>query len=430
MIRRLSWSFALALVVAACTGTGAGTTTTGAPATTTTAGNATSTTSAQPTTTASPNGPLPGTEDLDPTVRADLEHLVAATEEIRELQFEEMPVITVVTPEELEERVRSQIAEDAADFPSDQALYRTLGLLGEDTDLEALLTDLYGEQVAAYYDGDAKELVVPLREEDFSVSERGILIHELTHALTDQHFGFDAILNEMADNDRLDQFSAYQALVEGDASLAMLHYLQTLSMEEMGEYLAESLDTDFSNLEAAPTFIQDTLYFPYDSGLAFNQELYDFGGWDAINDAYTSMPGLPGSTEQVISPSDFERDLPKEIEGPDTSVPGYEKVRTSVWGELGFRIMLDQILGQAVGVKAADGWGGDSYDQWFDGTNAAMKIVYQGDTNRDTEELRSALADYTELAIDEEDFSSVAVDGGRLVFVVADDPTVGAVLAG
>ena len=423
MTRRLFLLVAFALAVGACTSTTVGSTTTSV-ATTTSAPEDTTTTTETTTTTTIPNGPLPGTEELSDEVREEMVRLVGVTEEIRELQFLEMPTVTVVTAEELESRVRAQIEEDAVDFPADAALYKLLGLLEEDVDLETMITDLYGEQVAGYYDGETRELVVPITTEGFSVVQQATLVHELTHALTDQNFDFDPIFEAMIDEERLDQASAYQALIEGDASLAELHYLQTLSQAELGEFFAEALVIDTSALDAAPQFLQDSLIFPYDSGLAFTQELYNSGGWEAVNEAYTTMPGLPGSTEQVISPDDFERDLPVEVPSDTVSVPGYELERTSVWGELGFRIMIDQVLGQDTGVDAADGWGGDYYSQWFDGTNAALLLVYEGDTNRDTEELRQALAEYA-ATVFEEDYVSVEVKGGQLMFIAADEKAVG-----
>ncbi|HLF59554.1 MAG TPA: hypothetical protein VI980_00060 [Acidimicrobiia bacterium] len=423
MTRRLFLLVAFALAVGACTSTTIGSTTTSV-ATTTSAPEDTTTTTETTTTTTIPNGPLPGTEELSDEVREEMVRLVGVTEEIRELQFLEMPTVTVVTAEELESRVRAQIEEDAVDFPADAALYKLLGLLEEDVDLETMITDLYGEQVAGYYDGETRELVVPITTEGFSVVQQATLVHELTHALTDQNFDFDPIFEAMIDEERLDQASAYQALIEGDASLAELHYLQTLSQAELGEFFAEALVIDTSALDAAPQFLQDSLIFPYDSGLAFTQELYNSGGWEAVNEAYTTMPGLPGSTEQVISPDDFERDLPVEVPSDTVSVPGYELERTSVWGELGFRIMIDQVLGQDTGVDAADGWGGDYYSQWFDGTNAALLLVYEGDTNRDTEELRQALAEYA-ATVFEEDYVSVEVKGGQLMFIAADEKAVG-----
>ena len=50
---------------------------------------------------------------------------------------------------------------------------------------------------------------------------------------------------------------------------------------------------------------------------------------------------------------------------------------------------------------------------------------YGGDTDRDTEELREALVSYADTAIDDEDFVSVQIVDGRLVFIVADETTVG-----
>jgi hypothetical protein len=104
--------------------------------------------------------------------------------------------------------------------------------------------------------------------------------------------------------------------------------------------------------------------------------------------------------------------------------------RESVWGEFGFRLMLDQELGEDVGIDAADGWGGDYYAQWFDGQNAALLILFEGDTDRDTEELRTALLEYATTAVAEEDYVWVTVIGGQLAFIAADQPPVGeAILA-
>jgi hypothetical protein len=87
--------------------------------------------------------------------------------------------------------------------------------------------------------------------------------------------------------------------------------------------------------------------------------------------------------------------------------------------------MLDQGLGSAAALPAADGWGGDFYHQWFDGQNAALLIVYQGDTADDIEELRSALLSYSSSMVDEEDFVWVDELGGQLFFILADETPVG-----
>lgn len=428
MTRLLASILACALILSACTSTTSNTTST-APSTSTDTEGSTTTNGGDPSTTTTLAEPtwkeLPGIDALPAAVQEELLALVRTTEEIRALRFQEPPTIVIVTEQELEDRVRQQIEDEAEDFPADEALYKLLGLLDAEVDLQSLLTELYGEQVAGYYDGETGELVVPMREEGFSVVQRGTMIHELTHSLTDDQLDFHTSYTAMLDEDRLDEASAYQALIEGDASMAELLYLQTLSQEELGEFFSEALDVDTAALDSAPQFIQDSLIFPYDSGLAWVQAHYLQDQWTTVNEAYAEMPGLPGSTEQIITPSDYERDLPRTFEATAPSVPGYELERESVWGEFGFRIMIDQILGEDVGVDAADGWGGDYYAQWFDGENAALLILFEGDTDRDTEELRSALLDYALSAVAEEDYVWVEVLDGRLAFIAADQPEVG-----
>lgn len=430
MSRRSLIACLAALLLAACTATGTSdTSTTSSAGSSSTTTESSTTTTVETTTTSTLPEPtwteLPGVDSLPQEVQDELLGLVRKAEEIRGLRFQEPPNIKVVSDSELEQLVRDQVAESADDFPADEALYKLLGLLNQDIDLQALFTDLYGEQVAGFYDGETQELVVPMRSEGFTPVQRTTLVHELTHALTDQLFGFDEPYRALIDGDKLDQASAYQALIEGDASLAELQYVQGFTQRELGEFFAEALDVDSSTLESAPQFIQDSLLFPYDSGLAWVQSEYLQGGWQTINDAYSLFLTLPGSTEQIITPDDYQRDLPQAIQGNPPTLAGYNLERESVWGELGFRIMLDQVLGEADGIKAADGWGGDYYAQWFDGQNAAIMILAKGDTERDTEELRQALLDFALESVPDAAYVWVEVINGDVVFIAADEPPVG-----
>jgi hypothetical protein len=431
MVRFLRFSMVLSLVLfaAACTG-GAGTdesttTTSEAPSTTSPPENTTTTQTLEI------NG-LPGTEDLPEQVRQELVELVNVTQEIRGLSFKTPPLVSVVTDGELEALVRSQIEEDSEDFPVDQALYELLGLLEEGTDLEAMLTDLYGEQVAGYYDGETGELVVPAASEGFSVVQKATLVHEFTHSLTDQNFEFHGAYEAMFDEQRYDEASAYQALIEGDASLAEFLYLQTLTQAELGEFFAEALQQSTGQLDAAPQFVQDTLIFPYDTGLSFAQDLYVGSGssWESINSAYDEFIELPGSTEQVITPDDLGRDLPVMVAAPDLTVPGYELEESSVWGEFGLRILFDEVLSDSETLLAADGWGGDHYSLWYDGTNVAFVLVYEGDTAADRDEAEEALLEFARSSVPEAAYAWVEVLNDKLTFIAADVPAVGeAILA-
>ncbi len=135
------------------------------------------------------------------------------------------------------------------------------------------------------------EIVVPARQDGLSLLQQGTMLHELVHALTDQHFGFDVLFQAMVDEERLDEATAYQALIEGDATLAEVMWVQSLSQQELGRFVAESLEIDSSSLDAVPQFIRDSLLFPYDTGLRFVQELFEAGDWNAVNNAYSTFPG-------------------------------------------------------------------------------------------------------------------------------------------
>jgi hypothetical protein len=421
---------ALLLVVSACTTSSASTTTTEqgvattqGGVTTTSSTVASTTTSLPPVTTTTPD--LSGVTGISDEVRAQLEQIIRDAQQVRGLPFISPPVITVVSESELEDRVRAEIVKETEDFPADEALYKMLGLLAEEADFEQIVLDLYGEQVAGFYDGETGEIVVPAREDGFSVIQRATLVHEMVHALTDQHFSFHPAYEQMLDEERLDEATAYQALIEGDATMAEVQWIRTLSQRELGEFVAESLDIDSSTLDASPRFLQESLLFPYDTGLAFVQDIHASGGWKAVNDAYSQLVDLPGSSEQVITPSDYMRDLPVQVDIPDVDVPGYTLERTSTWGEEGFRIMLNQGSEASTMARAADGWGGDTYHQWFDGENAAMMIVYEGDTATDVNELETALLAFVGDAFPEDHFASVDRLGGSLYFIASDVPEVG-----
>ncbi len=435
MVRRISILLGLVLVVVACNSASESTSTSTAPrddTTTTVGGPETTTSTEEDTDTTTGNGDTPvtrpdlsGLEGVSDEVRMQLEELILEAQQIRGLPFLAPPTITVVSEQELEERVRADIEEEAEDFPADEALYKMLGLLADAADFQAIATDLYGEQVAGFYDGDTGEIVVPTREDGLSVVQQGTIVHELVHALTDQHFSFNPVFESMVDEERLDEATGYQALIEGDATLAEVLWVQTLTQEELGEFVAESLSVDTESLDAAPRFLRESLIFPYDTGLAFTQQLYLQGDWDAVNDAYSTMPGLPASSEQVITPDDYTRDLPVDVEIPDVDVPGYELERTSVWGEEGFRILLNQGATAGSAAEAADGWGGDRYHQWFDGESAAILIVFQGDTANDQSEMEEALLTFATESFPEDNFAWVAEKDGSLYFIAADETAVG-----
>lgn len=422
------------LAIAGCTPPTAETTTSTSTVETTVADQTTTSQSSTTTTSEPPETTLPaGTEDLPLEMRQEIAELIVVTEELRELTFLQPPTIVVVSDDELEERVRSSISEEVEDIPADEALLKLLGLLEDDIDLLQLYLDLYGEQVAGYYDPEAGELVVPAGAE-FSALQKATLAHELTHALIDQRFGFSEYYRSLIEGDEFDRAVGALSVSEGDATLVELLYIQGLDVGDQQDLLQDLFAIESDVLDSAPEYLQRSLLFPYREGLAFAQRAYELGGFDEVNRLYVEPPE---SSEQIINPRDYQRDMPIPVEVVEPALSGYEVVFRSTWGELSFDLMFDQVLGGA--EEASEGWGGDAYVQWFDGSEAALLIEYVGDTESDLDEMADALVRYAStamavegseeseggVAFDGDDFAFVRRAADRVYFVAAGDPDVG-----
>jgi hypothetical protein len=373
-----------------------------------------------------------GVVGMSPELASEVERLIALTEELRELEFLEPPKVTVVTDQELAERVRADLAEDMAEVATAEKVYRLLGLVGPELDLAELYQDLYGEQVAGFYDGDTRELVVPADTTTFSPLQQSTMVHELTHALTDQHFGMWDSYQALVDGDRSDEASALLAVIEGDAVLTEALFYETLDEDEQSELLDASLNVDREVFERAPLFVRNGLVFPYESGFRLVLNRFVEGGHGGVNDMYAQPPS---STEAVF---DLSSEAPLVIEDVVLTTAGYEVDSNDDWGALSWKLMFDQVIG---GDEAAvDGWGGDRSIVYTDATNVMLTIVYQGDTAADAGEMLVALESYFSVVSGEE---ALLADGvwrfdtpgyvaftstgdTEVVLVVADNPAVGA----
>ena len=115
--------------------------------------------------------------------------------------------------------------EDRQDIEDAEAMLRALGLQGGEGSLFDQANTLSTEGVAAFYDPDAKEIVIPEGEAD-SLSTQATLVHELTHALQDQ-------LGQLDDDSGDSEAAAgRQALIEGEAEHVREAWIDQLDEED------------------------------------------------------------------------------------------------------------------------------------------------------------------------------------------------------
>ena len=331
-------------------------------------------------------------EGLSPAISAQVWEAMETTEGIRRLEFVELPDVTVLSPEDFEARVRMDVDSQLEGIEVDEALYKLLGLLEPDDDLRALYGELYGESAAGFYSSEDKELVVPASGEEFTARETVTLVHELVHALTDQHFDFGSRRDELVDSQQYDPASGLIALVEGDATLAQAIYVNSLDVAARNRLEAESAASRATGPDI-PLFMEKALYFPYGSGFEYVLNRWREGGWKAVNDLYLNPPR---STEEIYEGAPSPSTEPIRMERPAGALPdGYEEIYDYTWGFLDILIMFEQILGPELAVDAATGWGGGrSLVGYADDGEVVLVWEYAGDNPTEVEELARLLAQY------------------------------------
>ncbi len=353
-----------------------------------------------------PTVPPPTPEDSQPgatespenaAIRAEIEENVA---EIRGLEPLEPVVTTVLTRDELTERVENDLfaeltEEDAREFTLILSAY---DFVPRDFDYYNFTLDLYSEQIAGFYDSETNEFVVVSDDNDLDVLEQLTHAHEYMHALQDQHFSLELLDDEGADSEAV---SALSALAEGEATLLQTLYLMGgyFSFEDLGAIITESADDEFPVLESAPPVLANNLLFPYTSGVAFVQYLYDQGGFAAVDDAWADPPL---STEHILHPDRYlAGDVPQIVSTApltDTLGTGWRLLDEEVFGEFFLREYLSQQLSSSEVDVAATGWGGDRYAvYWNEEAGDIVGILdIAWDTPQDGDEFAQAFANFAE----------------------------------
>jgi hypothetical protein len=279
----------------------------------------------------------------------------------------------------VEERLHEEYPDDELDAL--RLTYVALGLIPDTLDLRALYLDLYTEQVIGYYDPRTERLY--LVEGVPRSALRPVLVHELVHALQDQHTNLDSLVARERGNDR--QTAAHAAL-EGHAMLVMFAFLaETASgtriepelLPNPAEQLEESFRADpqgFGVFQSAPPIIRRSLLFPYVDGAGFVHQ-----HWLYRPQGGARRPPLgeflPQSTEQVLHPRERfiqSRDEPVELRftGPSPWRVRYE----NTMGEFEIGVYFDEHLGTGSAAAAQD-WGGDRY-RLLEGTDGEVALVW------------------------------------------------------
>jgi len=238
-------------------------------------------------------------------------------ERIRGLRFDREIKHVSIGRDELPERLRAQMLKSMPySFDDYMLVLRTMQLVeGKNDDLMKKLIDLYQSQVLAFYD-PLDHVYYSIRELPKAMDGAGldpasmremVVIHELTHALQDQHFNAGA--REVSLTRDADGELAFHSLLEGEATLVMMAYMLDKAGQPLDELvqnpsvlatLAGSADKTID--PAVPRYFVESLKFPYLEGLRLVIEGYRRGGWKMVDKMDVNPPR---STREVLHPGDY-----------------------------------------------------------------------------------------------------------------------------
>ena len=264
----------------------------------------------------------------------------------------------------LEQRIKKTLKPN--DIRAEELTLKMLGLIPSEFDLRQNTVDLLTEQAAAFYDYNKKKLFV-LEGSSGGLDERTALVHELAHALADQHFHLGKYIQEGARSD--DGSTARLAVMEGQATWLMTAYLAKQDGEpaevpgRMLDLMTESIQSsarEYPVFSKAPLYIRESLVFPYAAGMLFQNAVFRKLGRDSFSEVFIHPPL---STQQIMHPDLYlAHHAPSNPPAPRP--PDHRSFRTLAEGTLGefdYKVLLTQYTTEEQGKTAAAHLAASSY---------------------------------------------------------------------
>jgi hypothetical protein len=291
---------------------------------------------------------------------------------IRGLERSDDVTIRTISHSEYDDKLEQSLDPEKREWVRQlDRFYKALFVIDENVDL----VDVYenrstGDGVLGFYEPETDDIYI-VGKGHTEIYVNYILSHELTHALQDQNFDLEKFIDPSVYT--FDEILARTSLVEGDAMLTM----DLWSRENLNEIDWSVIEYDYMNTMYdaydpsevggySNPILSDMTWFHYIRGSEMVQEVYGMGGFDRINEMYTSR--IPRSSEQVIHLEKYLVDeKPVEIE-PDFDTGDMDLIFENRAGEF----LLSEICGDygyswgGINGGPIRGWGGDRFLHYQD----------------------------------------------------------------
>jgi hypothetical protein len=287
---------------------------------------------------------------------------------------------------------REPTEKERADAARTAGELRALGLIEGEVDLIEAERDLDATGVVGFYDAGRERLFVRGRDLT-STDTRVTLVHELTHALQDQHFDLDHL--RRATKTGGEDF-ALTALEEGDAVSVENAYVASLPRKEHDAYVGAvgsqpSAPDGPGKSATVPPVLELIEAAPYVFGPEYVDVLKRLRGTGGVDAAFTRPPV---SEDEVVDPVAASRSAePVAVPVPKLAPGEHRDGPPDDFGALSLYLTLAARVEPQTALRAAQGWGGDrSIAYTKDGiTGQCLRIALRGDTAADTRQIADAL---------------------------------------
>ena len=259
----------------------------------------------------------------------------------------------VLTRKELGVLLEKQLDRDVTpeEWARDTRILRRLGMLRPDEDLKALLTSMFQAGVEGLYDPETKRMYVI---EGFrGDGAKPTIVHELLHALEDQHLDLDALEEPYRDHEP-DRVFALRCLMEGAAEAIRRQYMDE-HPEVARTYYAQQGGNDadqqrqLAMMQRVPGHMMISSLLHYRIGPNFVGEALGAKSLVHLAQLYADPPT---TGEQCLHPQRWlgeKRDYPRKVVWAadlDTAAgKGWTRFHEHAVGELDLAVYLDHFLG-------------------------------------------------------------------------------------
>jgi hypothetical protein len=284
--------------------------------------------------------------------------------EITGMKLKHSVPMSTLSKEEWRRWVEERVKESAKpeEIEMEEKSMKMFGFLPPDFDLRGATVDLMTEQAAAVYDHKKKRMIFVRGAAPEEMAD-AVLVHELSHALADQHFDMRRFLEKGPRSDESE--SARMAVVEGQAMWIMIEAMLNRSglsltkdssvLQTMLPLMGKMTASQYPVFEKMPLYMKESLLFPYSAGMLFQQAVIDKQGRDGIS---AVLRDPPKNTQQILHPEKYLAHEPTAtVELPEFE--GRAKLKKLTDGDVGefdFHVLFEQCASKKEADEVAPSW--------------------------------------------------------------------------